>query len=162
MTVNQSRQLTAARECMEHLAKQIDAQISVRLWDGSEVAMGSDVEPGLAVSISSPGVVSSLIRRPTLDNLVRHYARKHIDFHGADFYTFLEKARVRRSRRSSRRVSKFLLIKSLLPFLFARPLRSTLSADCGAPQSLFERFSATISLSDFPSPYIAVVLLLDS
>ena len=44
----------------------------------------------------------------------------------------------------------------------ARPLGSTLSADRGAPPSLFERFSATISLSDFPPPCIAVVLLSDS
>ena len=47
-------------------------------------------------------------------------------------------------------------------FPLVRPLGSTFSANHGAPQSLFERFSATISLSDFPSPYIAVVLLPDS
>jgi len=43
-----------------------------------------------------------------------------------------------------------------------RLLGSTLSANHGAPWSLFERFTATISLSDFPLPYIAVVFLPDS
>jgi|GEM_PF-2386557 len=43
-----------------------------------------------------------------------------------------------------------------------RPLGSTFSANDGAPSPLFERFTATISLSDFPIPYIAVVLLTDS
>ena len=43
-----------------------------------------------------------------------------------------------------------------------RLLGSTSSANDGAPSSLFKRFTATISLSDFPSPYIAAVLLPDS
>ena len=120
MAATSNRQLQAAREFLEHLAQHVNARFSIRLWDGSEIPLGSDVEPGLAISISSPGVISSLIRRPTADNLVRHYARQHLDFHGADLYTFLEKLRVKRSRRKSRRVSKFVLLKSVLPFLFAK------------------------------------------
>ncbi len=41
-------------------------------------------------------------------------------------------------------------------------LGSTPSADWGAPQPLFGGFSATMKPSDFPPPFIAVVLLTDS
>ena len=48
---------------------------------------------------------------------------------------------------------------SLNRFPLASPLSSTLSAHCSAPQHLFEGFTGTIGLSDFPQPFIAVVLL---
>lgn len=127
MTVIQKWQLKAARRLLEHVAGQVEAKVSVRLWDGSEVPLGTAVEPGLAVSISGPGVISSLIRRPTPDNLFRHYALKNIDFHGADLFTFIEKVRVRRSREKSRGVSRLLLARSLLPFLFSKPKPTVVS-----------------------------------
>ena len=48
---------------------------------------------------------------------------------------------------------------SLNRFPLVSPLSSTLSAHCSAPQHLFEGFTGTIGLSDFPQPFIAVVLL---
>ena len=50
----------------------------------------------------------------------------------------------------------------LSEFPLASPLGSTLSANCDASQPLFEGFSATMGLSDFPHPYVAGVLLPDS
>jgi hypothetical protein len=44
-------------------------------------------------------------------------------------------------------------------FPLVSPLSSTFSADCSAPQPLFKGFTGTIGLSDFPQPFIAVVLL---
>ncbi len=113
-----TRQIRAARAFLEHLAQQLDAPLSVRLWDGSVVPLGKNVQPELVLSLSGPGVIGSLLRRPTPDNLLRHYARKQIDFHGADLYTFIETARVRHSRQKSRRVPKRVLVRSLAAFLF--------------------------------------------
>ena len=48
---------------------------------------------------------------------------------------------------------------SLNRFPLASPLSSTLSAHCSALQHLFEGFTGTIGLSDFPQLFIAVVLL---
>jgi len=44
-------------------------------------------------------------------------------------------------------------------FPLVSPLSSTFSAHCSAPQPLFEGFTGTIGLSDFPQPSIAVVLI---
>lgn len=114
----QQRQLAAARTLLEQLALKLDNRISVRLWDGTLVPLGSNVDPDLVLSISGPGVIGSLLRRPTADNLVRHYARGHIDFHGADLFSFLESMYVPRSRKRAQKIKKFTLLKSLLPFLF--------------------------------------------
>ncbi len=48
---------------------------------------------------------------------------------------------------------------SLNRFPLVSPLSSTLSVHCRAPQHLFEGFTGTIGLSDFPQPFIAAVLL---
>lgn len=112
------RQLNAAKALLTELAAQIDSRISVRLWDGSLVPMGREVAPGLMISVSGPGVVGSLLRRPTPDNLVRHYARGQIDFHGTDLYSFIDAARVGNSRKRAKSVRRTAIAKSLLPFLF--------------------------------------------
>ncbi len=112
------RQLQAAKTLLEELARQIDSRISVRLWDGSVVPMGENASADLAISISGPGVIGSLLRRPTPDNLVRHYARGQIDFHGTDLYSFIDAARVGNSRKRAKSVRKSVVARSLLPFLF--------------------------------------------
>ena len=112
------RQLDAARTLIEQLALQLDSPVSVRLWDGSMVPLGSNVDPDLFLSVSGPGVIGSLVRRPTPENLLKHYACGHLDFHGADLHTFMEALHVRDSRKRSKKIGKSILVRSLLPFVF--------------------------------------------
>lgn len=114
----QQRQLAALTTLLEQLALQFNSQISVRLWNGTMVPLGENVDPNLFLSISGPGVVGSLLRCPTPDNVLRHYARGHIDFHGADIHTFINVMRVRNSRKRAQKIKKTVLVRSLLPFLF--------------------------------------------
>ncbi len=114
----QQRQLTAAKTLLGQVAEQINSRISVRLWDGTMVPLGTNVDPELFLSFSGPGVVGSLLRRPTADNLLRHYARGHIDFHGADIHTFFAAMHVGESRKRFKNIRKSVLFRSLLPFLF--------------------------------------------
>ncbi len=65
------RRLEAARRGIGMIREALDAHFSVRLWDGSLEPLGRDVVPGLAVQINSPGVIPSLLRRPTLDRVIR-------------------------------------------------------------------------------------------
>lgn len=112
--------LRAARAILSHFAETVDAKFSVRLWDGSIVPLGRDPHPGLFVSITSPGVIGTLLRWPTLDNLVRLYATGHVDFHGGDFQTFVDLARVPESRKRLKNLSKWLLVRHSWPFAFAK------------------------------------------
>ena len=106
---NSQRLTAAARSVFEHLAARADTKISIRLWDGTEIPLGDNVEPGLCVSLSGPGVIGSLLRSPKPETLLRLYAEGQIDFHGADLYTFMETARVRNSRKRLRGINKLYL-----------------------------------------------------
>ena len=112
------RQLTALRTLLEQLALRLDNRVSVRLWDGTMVPLGQDVDPDLFLSISGPGVIGSLVRCPTANNLLRQYARGHIDFHGADIHTFVEALKSRKPRSRVHKIRKSVLVRSLWPFLF--------------------------------------------
>ena len=112
----EERQLKLARQVFEELGRQLNTPISLRLWDGSSIALGENAEPGLEFSIKSPGVLGGLIRKPTPDNLLRHYALGFIDYHGADLVTLIEKARVKNSRSRAKKIPKSLVARAALSF----------------------------------------------
>src|SRR6476660_399325 len=114
-----ARQLEAARTVLGHLAELLNAKFSVRLWDGSLVPLGNEVKAHLTVAIQGPGVIGSLLRWPTLDNLVRHYATGQIEIQGGDLIEFFEAARVPKSRQRMKQLRTSMLIKAALPFLLA-------------------------------------------
>src|SRR5687767_14368684 len=101
--------LNNLRAVLERVAGCLDSGASVRLWDGSVGPLGPDADPGLCLAVRGPGVIGSLLRRPTLDNLLTLYATGQIDFQGADLYTFAEQARVRQARGKLRSLGKLWL-----------------------------------------------------
>ena len=73
----------------------------------------------LASPSPAPGVLGSLLRRPTLERVLRHYAAGGIDFAGGDPLAFIERTRRDKSRSRRRRLSKAFLLRRALPLLFA-------------------------------------------
>lgn len=117
----EQQQLQAARRIFEHLASSLDTRFSVRLWDGSTVPLGKDVDPRFFISISGPGVIGSILRRPTLETLLKHYASGALDFQGGDLIEFGEAARSKKSSTRLRGVSKSLLLRQALTLLVTPP-----------------------------------------
>ncbi len=118
MTLDQ-RRLRAAREIFEHVAERLELRFSVRLWDGSMVPRGGDADVAACITIAAPGVLGSLLRRPTVERLLRHYAAGGIDFEGGDPLAFIERTRRNKSRIRGRRLGKAFLLRRALPLLFA-------------------------------------------
>src|SRR5205807_6462080 len=116
------------RAVLERVAPCVDSGISVRLWDGSVIPMGPHADPKLCLALHGPGVIGSLLRRPTLDNLLTLYATGRIEMQGADLYTFAEQARVRQARGKLRQLSKLWLAWKLFPFLFCRSVNAPVQA----------------------------------
>ncbi|MEZ6074492.1 MAG: class I SAM-dependent methyltransferase [Pirellulaceae bacterium] len=110
------KQLASIKEVCQRLAEKLDARISLRLWDGSLHPLGSNVLEGYEISISGPGVIGAMIRRPTAENLLCLYARGHVDFQGANIVEFMRTARVKGSRRRSRSIPKLLAAKAFFNF----------------------------------------------
>ncbi|GHD40718.1 cyclopropane-fatty-acyl-phospholipid synthase [Thalassobaculum fulvum] len=111
----------------------VDAHFSLRLWDGTLEPLGTDPVAGLALRIASPGVISSLLHRPSLDRLIRHYAKGDIAVEGGSLIDFAEPLMLDRSyRRRFRRIAKGALIRGLLPFFFGRGDDPDRTRDFGA------------------------------
>ena len=111
--------LNAARRIVEHVGALIDARFSVRLWDGSTIPLGRNVDTDFQVAINGPGVIGALLRRPTYENLLAHYVRGRIDLHG-DLIDFAAVAREKRPRQRLKQFDRLYLLKQLLPLLLAR------------------------------------------
>ena len=114
------KQLRAARAIFEHLAERLDTPFTLRLWDGSTVPLGAAADPRFVISIKSAGVLGSLMRRPTVTTLIRHYACGNIAVEGADLIALVELARAKRVRLRGRDLSKRVLLRNALPLLLAR------------------------------------------
>jgi cyclopropane-fatty-acyl-phospholipid synthase len=113
------RHLNAAKRVVRLLATHVDLDASVRLWDGSVLPLGHDVKSPFAISIAGPGVIGSLLRRPSLDNLIRHYVDKRIDFVGGTIIDFGSQLNSNGRSISLKGVDKAKLLPALMPFLLA-------------------------------------------
>lgn len=114
-------QLAAITEVLEAVAAPLDMNVSIRLWDGSLIPLGQRADGKLIINLSGPGVIGSLLRKPSLETIVRLYATGHIEFEGGDLIEFTEAFRTERSNRKElKKISKSMLVKKTLPFVFAR------------------------------------------
>src|SRR4051794_36589721 len=111
--------LTAARAVLERLRPRLQSRVCVRLWDGSVVPLGDDADPSVCLRVGSPGVISSLLRKPTLDNMMCHWATGRLHVEGADLHTFVELARVRELSKKLGDVGRIWLARQALPFLLS-------------------------------------------
>ncbi len=126
-TKSAAGQLAAARRLIEEVASALDIDASVRLWDGSLVPLGREVKSPLTLTIAGPGVVASLLRWPTLDRLIRLYAKGRIGLEGGTLIDLGLQLRQTSTRRRLKHLGKLRLVRRLLPFLFVpadRPGRS--------------------------------------
>lgn len=133
------RQVRRAVELFQYLAGKLNTPISVRLWEGTVVPLGEDVKPGFEVIISSPGVIGTLIRRPTPDTLLRLYARGAIDYAGADLVTFIETARVKNSRRKTKGLPLGLIARFASSFLLTKGESTTVEHSFGGDETGLNR-----------------------
>ena len=113
-----ARQTEVARGLVEELARGLALDARVRLWDGTLLPLGPAANGPLIIRIAGPGVLGSLIRRPTLDNVIRHYALKMIDFEGGSLIDLGEQLNAKGARGRLRSISKAKVLRALSAFAF--------------------------------------------
>ncbi len=134
MTAEEKR-LSAARDILEHLGAQLDTPFSVRLWDGSLVPLGPAARDDVCISVSGPGVLGSILRRPTMETVMRRYAAGQIDFEGTDLISFVEMARAKKVRISGRNLRKGFLARRALPLLLTPQDKAELDHEYGGDET---------------------------
>ena len=106
------------KEILTDVAALADFPFSVRLWRQQPIALGSSVTPGLEIAIRSPGVISDLLRHPSVNRLIRHCATGGIAIEGG---TLLDLAAGHdgdpKRRKFLKKLDKSRLLKAALPFL---------------------------------------------
>jgi cyclopropane-fatty-acyl-phospholipid synthase len=131
-------QLQVTRQLLGEIAKQLDLDLSARLWDGTLVPLGKEVRSGLVIAIRHPGVVSSILRRPGLERIIRHYASGMIDFEGGTLVDVGRRFAFLRTRGALKRIPKKVLFDFARAFLLAPALpagqsRAYRGDETGAP-----------------------------
>jgi len=115
------RSAKAARNLFAALAPAIGLRVSISLWDGSRIPLTSEADAELTISIASPGVLGSLLRRPTLENLVRQYALGGIALTGGNILEFVDALTEKPSNRARLGAADIAgLARKAFPLLFAR------------------------------------------
>ena len=125
--------LDAARALIATLAQHLQIDASVKLWDGSlqplgalAASSGASGRPGeqdahaakpLAITIRDPGTIASLLRWPTLDRLIRHYAQGDIDLEGGTLLDLGRQLGNDAVRQRLKKVQRLQVARHLLPFL---------------------------------------------
>ena len=128
MANSETKQTEAVRNILSEISSRLDMPLNVRLWDGSSIPMGQEAESSpYFLSISEAGVLGSLLRKPTPENFLRHYATGRIDLGGGDFMEIGDAIRPKgSSRKALKGLSKWKLVKQAMPLLFAKMSESSL------------------------------------
>jgi cyclopropane-fatty-acyl-phospholipid synthase len=122
MGAKDDKQLEAARTLVRDVAGRLNVDGWVRLWDGTRLPLGNAPKSDFEISIRDPGVIGAILRRPSLDSIIRQYVEKGIDFSGGTLVDFgLDLQDGRKSKSIKMKPVEFAsLALKLSPFLFAK------------------------------------------
>ena len=112
------RQITAARRLVAHLAETLDANLSVRLWNGERLPLGTQVSDDLGFAINTPQALTRLVRRPRFATLIELLADGGVEIEGGTLIDVAHRRGQIRTKGLFKRLDKLLLARTLLPFAF--------------------------------------------
>jgi cyclopropane-fatty-acyl-phospholipid synthase len=115
----ETKQLAAAKALAEALAEKLDLNLWLTLWDGANLPLGREVTSKLEIRIADPGVIATMLRRPSLDTMIQLYIAKRIDFDGGTLVDFGQEFTKPKGGVKFKKLPKLAMAKGLAPFLFA-------------------------------------------
>ncbi|TDR94592.1 SAM-dependent methyltransferase [Enterovirga rhinocerotis] len=119
MTTPSEPRLEAFRALLTDLGQTLQADFSIRLWDGSHVPLGPGARDDLAIAINAPQAITRLLRRPRLATVIDLAAEGLLTLEGGTLFD-LAARRGAATKGALKRLDKLRAVKVLAPFLFAR------------------------------------------
>lgn len=118
MTADADRRIVAARRIVAHIAKHLQADLSLRLWNGEVLPLGPGARDDICITVSGPAVVRRLLLRPGIMTLFELIASGDLDVEGGSPLEAADRWDHGRAVHLARRVDRGYLLKQVLPFLF--------------------------------------------
>lgn len=112
--------IRAARRILAHLADLLQADLSVRLWNGEVVPLGPDARDDIQLKIASPSVLRRLMLRPGLMTVFELVAEGLVAVEGGSVLDAYDRWDHGKAIHLIKRVDKGLIFRNALPFLFGR------------------------------------------
>lgn len=115
--------LEAARAIVAHVARHLQADLSVELWNGEVLPLGDDARSDIRFVIASPAAIGRLVRSPRRMTMVELYLAGDIDIVGGSLAEAFTRYDHLRSLALVRLIDRKLILRNALPFLLsgARP-----------------------------------------
>jgi cyclopropane-fatty-acyl-phospholipid synthase len=127
--VKPDRKVEGLRRIIEHIARNISADLSVRLWDGTIVPLGPNVRGDLAFALRSPAAIRRLMLSPKTETFLELFAAGELDVENG---SLLEAARCVNHVRVlhlARKLDRRMVLRALWPFLFAGKPRAAIAVE---------------------------------
>ena len=123
------KRVEAAKRIAAHVAEKVDADLSLELWNGEVVPLGKKARDDIRIRIAHPDVIRRMLLSPKLMTVYMLYAAGDFDIVGGTPLEAIERWDHIKALETARGLSKWWLIKNLLPFVFSR--RDVAAIDAG-------------------------------
>jgi cyclopropane-fatty-acyl-phospholipid synthase len=111
------KQIDAVKRILAQVAELVDADLSVELWNGEVVPLGSSARSDIRLRIASPAVIRRLMFKPKLITVFELYATGDLDVVGGSPMEALRRWHHLKVIHAARKFGKWSLVKDLLPFV---------------------------------------------
>lgn len=118
MSSRDQKQLKALRLWLEEAAKVIQAEISIKLWNGEIIPMGPNAKTDVLIVVNSPEAVRRLMFSPKLMTAFDVYNDRLLDIEGGTPLQAMRRWHHMRVMKFVRNMNKVQLAKTLSSFLF--------------------------------------------
>ncbi len=111
------RRIQAARRIVAHVAEHLQADLSVRLWNGEILPLGPDARDDIQIVVARPSAVRRVLLKPGLMTLFELFASGDLRIEGGSPLDAADRWDHGRAVHLARRVDKALVARAALPFL---------------------------------------------
>lgn len=113
------KRLAAARTLVAHIARRLDADLSIELWNGEILPLGTrPARDDLRIVVRSADTIGRLLRHPRLKTVFELYAGGDLDVAGGSPLDVLARWEHLKAVGLRRNLDKALVARAALPFLF--------------------------------------------
>lgn len=127
MTTAADSRIIAARRITAHVADLLQADLSLRLWNGEVLPLGPNARDDIQIVIARPSAVRRLILKPGLMTLFEMFATGDMRVEGGSPLEAADRWDHGRAVHLAKRADKLLIAKMAIPFLLG-------GSDAGANQ----------------------------